>query len=272
MSAARVIGYRRAGVTGGTLGWAGLMPPFSQSVWLHGAVRLAAAFAALLGLVVAACGGGGGQPSPTPLPASPTTTATAPASPTPTSAPDTESVVLVAVGLGAYLETAVPVAVVRNAATAHSATGVRVHFAVVTPAGMTVQQTDADVGTLAPQQTSAIAGRIDLRASGDHAVATLSVAGFSDPKPQAVSAGPAACSGCPGNGPGFGSVHADLAAANGTPLPPFVSATAVCYDAGGAVVGGGTTVVAPRANGVDAPVILSNRAVRCDMYAATAGL
>lgn len=235
-------------------------------------VRLAAPSAALLTLVIAGCGGGAGQASRTPGPASPSAGATASASPTPTSAPDTESVALVAVGLGTYLETAVPVAVVRNSATAHSATGVRVHFAVVNPAGMTVQQTDAEVGALAPQQTSAIAGRIDLRASGDHAVATLSVAGFSDPKPPTITAGPAACSGCPGNGPGFGTVHAVLTAAPSAPLPPFVSATAVCYDAGGAVVGGGTTVVAPRASGVDDPVILSSRAVRCDMYAAPAGL
>lgn len=203
-------------------------------------------------------------PSPTPV-----TTVAAP-SPTPTPAPDDLVVSVVASGLGAYEETTVPVAVLRNGATAHAAQGVTVHFAVSTAAGRPALAADAHVAMILPGQTLAAAARLDLRGSGDKvAVTVTAVASWppaspgSDPRLAAtVHCRTASCA-------GFGDVLGTLP----VPLRGMpVTAVAVCRSASASIIGGDTVPFdpAPSDGAIDVAVILSSAPASCELYA-TAG-
>ena len=219
------------------------------------------AAAAALAAALAGCGSASSSSVATPRPSPPTPTRTAPATPRP--GPDTLVVAVVDRGLGAYLETTVPVAVLRNAATGHAAQGVAVHFAITTPAGRPAASADAHVGVILPGQTLAVAARVALEGAGDRVTVTVtSVAAWlsAEPGPDPGLAGSLRCrtASCSG----FADVLATLPA----PLrSAAVTATAVCRSAAGAIVGGDTdTFDPPPADGaIDVAVIISSRPAGC---------
>lgn len=229
----------------------------------------------LLRTVVAAallllCGcGSSPSPTPTPVPATPTPAPT----PTATPGPDTEQISVLQAGVGVYLLTTIPVAVVHNDAHAHAATNVDVRFAVFNPAGKPVGGTDADIPYLAPGQTMGIGGRLDQSGSGLRATAMVigeqwAVATSSTP-PLTISGTSYAAGNCGScsSGAGYGTATGTLSAAPGTTVGT-VTITAVCYR-GGAITGGGSDIKAVMAlpRQVQEPVINSTPPTRCDLYA-----
>lgn len=119
----------------------------------HEGVRLFHLSVLAVGLgSLAACG------SPPP-PATPVATATPmpsrPRTPTPTPAPDTLRVDVVSNGIGVYQAVVVPVAVLHNAATRTTVTGVSVHF-VPSRGGQPLQPLDSPAVTLHPGETLAV--------------------------------------------------------------------------------------------------------------------
>jgi len=219
----------------------------------HGLALLAPA------LILAGCGTSSARATPTP-------SATATATPTP--APDNLQVTVVSHGLGTYEQTTIPVAVVRNLATAHAAVGVHVHFTVISPAGAALATTDGDIPVIAAGETTAIAGRAELSGAGDHLKEEVTVTSWRPAEPSAgvITASDVAyrceTSYCLGYGRVVGTLSATAATS--------VTVTAVCYDAANAVIGGDTSTEATtpqRTTAVEEPVIVSVRPARCELYA-----
>lgn len=222
-----------------------------------------AAAVALATMVLSACGSTAAQPTPTPRPPTPQPTPV----PSPTEAP---SLTLTAVGLGAYELTTVPVAIVHNGSATLVATAVHVHFTVLTPAGRTVAQADADLATVPAATDGVAAARLDLAGTGDHATAAVTAVSWVQPQGVVLHAAAGACSGCPTRGAGFGNVVATLTREPAGLAPPAsVDDAAACLDSAGLLVGGGADTTQPGADGgVRIPVILSRPAVRCIAWAA----
>jgi hypothetical protein len=214
--------------------------------------------------LLAACGSTPAGPSPTPAPA------TASPTPAPTPGPDTERVDLVGSGVGVYLLTTIPIAVLHNAARLHAATTVRVRFTVLDAAGHPREAAEGDVPFIAPGQTMAVAARVEDRGSGLRVTATVLDAQWTTagPTPPLTVQGAAYTCGSCGPGPGYGTVAGTLRAAPGVTVSS-VTLTAVCDDAQGGIVGGGTSSVSvttlPRP--VEEPVIVSAAPARCELYA-----
>jgi hypothetical protein len=213
-------------------------------------------------LILAACGGGASSTA-TSTP-SPSRTLAA----TPTPAPDSLQVTVVAHGLGTYELTTVPVAVVRNAAGAHAAVGVHVHFTVLSPAGAALATTDGDIPLIAPGETTAIAGRAELSGRGDTVKEDVTVTSWRPANPAAgrIATSDVAYRCETSHCLGYGTVVGTLAATTAT----SVTVTAVCYDAANAVIGGDTSTTAASAQGtthVEEPVIVTVRPARCELYA-----
>jgi hypothetical protein len=102
------------------------------------------------GAALAACGGPPAPTSATPTPArSPTP------SPTPTPAPDTLRVDVVSDGFGVYQAVVIPVAVLHNAASRTTVTGVVAHFAP-SRGGQQLPPLDSPAVTLHPGETLAV--------------------------------------------------------------------------------------------------------------------
>jgi hypothetical protein len=204
--------------------------------------------------------------SPTPSPTA-TATATAPV------AIGTDAVEITATGLGAYLETAVPVAIVHNRSLVDIAQPVTVHFRVLNASGSEVGSADTTVARLLPDQTAAITARVGASASGGHAEAAVTARSFT---PAVTPAPPldhvdqvmVTCSGCSHGGSGDATGRLTLAGSGGSTR----TLHAACTDAGGALVGGGSEDVGlagtPEQQ-VDVPVILSANAQTCriDVFA-----
>ena len=183
--------------------------------------------------------------------------ATPSASPTP-SGPDVHTVQLVAVGLGAYEETTVPVAIVKNLSSRSAATNVVVHFRVLNRANAPVDGNDAILPELLPGATAVVAARIQFAGTGFHGDATLTPGGFSPPSAATITASPAtfSCGACGGSG--YGDVHATLTSSSPHPRSP-VSVGAACMNAAGAIVGGGFVPFHwPDAGGTSVPVVLTS--------------
>jgi hypothetical protein len=217
-------------------------------------------------VVLGACGSSPSSPSGSPTAAVPAT-----ATPSPTSAaPDTERVDVVASGIGVYLITVIPVAVLHNAATSHAATMVQVRFTVLDSAGHPREATTRTLPFIAPGQTMAIAARVE---DSGNLRATATVIGAqwesaSPTPPLTVQGARYACGSC-GPGAGYGTASGTLTAAPGVSVSS-VSLTAVCTDARGGIVGASdSTPVAvttlPRP--VQAAVIVIAPPARCDLYA-----
>ena len=180
---------------------------------------------------------------------------------------------MVASGVGVYLLTVIPVAVLHNAARAHAATTVQVRFTVLDAAGHPRETADAVVPIIAPGQTMAIAGRVedrgDLRATA--AVLGAQWQSANPVSPLSVQAVTYRCGGCAA-GPGYGTASGTLTAAPGVSVSSVVL-TGVCYDARGGIVGGDTSQVSVTRlpSPVEEPVIVSAAPARCELYASPAG-
>lgn len=215
----------------------------------------------------------GSTPGPTPTPSrSPSPTDAATPSPTPSPAADDEQVSVTASGVGDYDLQAIPVAVLRNQASAHTAESVVARFAVRHPGG--VYDLGAPPVSLAPGEVLAVAALCtDVCRGAVGTDVTVTVGGWTSGGQQALSASTAAytCgSPCAGNG-GFegdvsGTVSGSVAA--GTPVDLFAS----CTSPTGAIVGGGITqtVWSGTANPVtvSVPVLVSARPDSCALYGA----
>ncbi len=220
-------------------------------------------------MLVAGCSGSSLPPSPTATPTpKPSATATVTAAPTMT---DTEKVAVLAVGVGDYDLQAIPVAELRNQASAHAAQSVVVTFAVHHPGG--TYKLNAPAVTLAPGQTLAVSALCTDACRGatssDASVSIGSWAAATSPVfPPA--AGRWACgSPCAGSG-GFegdatGALRGDVSA--GAQVNLFAS----CTTGRGAIVGGGLTLRTWPGPGqavtVTVPVLVTRKPSSCELYA-----
>ncbi len=221
---------------------------------------------------VVACAGST-PPTVTPAPSrSPSPTDTTTPSPTPSPAADDLQVSVTASGVGDYDLQAIPVAVLRNQASAHTAGSVVVQFAVRHPGG--VYDLGAPPVSLAPGQVLAVAALCTDACRGAVGTGvTVTVGSWTSGGQQALSGWTAAytCgSPCAGNG-GFegdvsGTVSGSVAA--GTPVDLFAS----CTSTAGAIVGGGITqrVWSGETDPVtvSVPVLVSSRPDSCALYGA----
>lgn len=218
-------------------------------------------------LVLAGCASSG-----TTSTATTTTTAAPTPSATPTAAPtaDDERVVLVKAGFGAYLETTFAGGLIHNTATAHTARQVNVHVEV-TAGARHIGSTDVHLDALDPGATVPVGGRIQgSAATGESAVATITVGAWDDgATPAFVTAGAAsfACSRC-GAGAESGDVNVPITFATTAPSGLPLNLTAICTDGGGRIVGGGAQLYVPPAgarDGVtaDVPAVVSAPPIDC---------
>jgi hypothetical protein len=222
-----------------------------------------AAMAALLaGAAGLACGCAPATPTPRPSPSASATPEPSP-TPPPTEAPDVHALQLTASGLGVYLETTVPVALVHNQSTRSYVSGASVHFDVVSPAGRVLMSVDEPVPPLGPGGDGVVAARLALSGNGNAVRArvsggTWSATGRASPARQAtVSCGGHAC--VSAHQPGVASVPGSA------PLPGAFDAAALCVNGAGAVTGGGLETINATATTIIVPVILSGAAVSCQV-------
>lgn len=171
-------------------------------------------------------------------------------------------------GLGAYLETAVPVVIVHNLSLVDIARSVTVHFRVLTPSGAEAGAADTVVSRLLPDQTAAVTARVAASASGDHVDAQVSPGDFiAAPSPAAAAETVTGVSvSCPQCGSRGGSGDAQGTLTLATSESSSRSLQAACTDASGAIIGGGSAVVSAGGGptmSVDVPVILSAPAQTC---------
>ena len=224
------------------------------------AIRFARLTLAALSLatVASGCGQGSDVVPASQSPTSGTPRSGSPASSTPVPPPDQQTVQLVAVGLGAYEETTVPVAIVKNLSTRNAATNVVVHFRVLNRGNAPVDGNDATLPELLPGATAVVAARIQFAGTGFHADATLSTGGFAQPSAATITASTATftCGAC--GAAGYGDVHATLTSSDPHPRSP-VYVGAACMNAAGAIVGGGAVPFHwPDAGGTTAPLVLTS--------------
>jgi hypothetical protein len=197
----------------------------------------------------------------------PTPTPTA----TPTAAPDSEQVTVLSTGFGGFDLQVYPVAMVKNLAAAHTATGVMVSFTVQLRSG--TDQISAEPVSLAPGETLAVTVLCTdacVGATGVEATAAVSTWVTGTRTVIAGSAASFTCgSPCAGD-PGYQvSVSGSLSGqvASGT----LITVTAVCKDGTGNIVGGGSTQTL-WAGGDSAPAVLSAltttpQPASCQLYA-----
>jgi hypothetical protein len=234
---------------------------------------------AMLTLVlIAACGSASSStntPSPSPSPtATPASTPTP--APTPSADAGRDAIEITATGLGAYLETAVPVAIVHNLSLAHEARNVTVHFRVLTPSGAEAGSADTVVARLLPDQTAAISARVAASARGDRTEATVSAQDFVPAPspagaPEQVTGISVSCPQCSSGG-GSGDAVGTLALSASGGSTRLLEAA--CTDSGGAIIGGGSAEVSAGAGptmSVDVPVILSSPSQTCRIDAFPGG-
>lgn len=235
-----------------------------------GALRRATVCGVLL-LTACADATSSGAPTPTPS-ASPTAAPLPTASPTPAAGP--RRIDVVATGLGSYLETTFPVAILHSAATTDVATRVTVRLVVVSPSGRTVATADpVSVENVPPGATVVVAGRVAGALRGDRSTAAVEVAAWVEAsslptRRLAVAAGTLSCRGCSAGGSGDVTVMVS-GDTDGTTLRIGVA----CRDTAGTIVGGGSVLHpgGPPPVTVSVPVILSAAAAGCADVSATQG-
>lgn len=240
--------------------------------------------AAGMAIALTACGS---SAQPTATSSSPTAapTGSTPATPFPTAAPsptstpsptaDTEQVTVTASGVGAHYLQAIPVAVLHNQATSHTATEVVAHFTVHHPGGTFAL--DAAPVALAPGETLAVAALCTDSCQGATSTeVNVGVGGWSPgPAPAVLTAagGTYACgSPCGGGGGYTGAVTGTLSGALGAGT--LVNLFVACSDGAGAIVGGGVTQRLWPGGGaavnVSVPVLVSSLPASCQLYGAAA--
>ncbi|HEY6377690.1 MAG TPA: hypothetical protein VI316_00770 [Candidatus Dormibacteraeota bacterium] len=230
--------------------------------------RPALAFALFLTpMVLMGCGGASTASSPT---------ASRTASPPPPSAspaPGPRRIDVTATGLGSYLETTVPVAILRSASVGEVAIQVSVHLRVATPAGKETASADAGVSAIPPGASVVVTARVRGALRGNVVTAAVTVGGWvatsaAPPASLAVSAGPPSCPGCARGGSGT-----LLVTVSGTTQGTLLQVGAACRDAAGHIVGGGSALHpgGPSPVAVTVPIILSAPAAHCADVSVTPG-
>ena len=186
--------------------------------------------------LLAACG-----PVPSPSPSTPKPSPATPSA-TPSPGPENQNVEITGTGMGTFDLVAVPVAILHNDATRSSATGVVAHFQTKNGGGRNLGALDSVAVILQPGQTLGVTADCTDSCTGAAAVTvTVTVGGWVPATGAAITAGAAqyACGNC-GGGHGYGTVTGTLTGTSevkGGALTVF----AVCKNAAGAVIGGGST-------------------------------
>lgn len=206
--------------------------------------------------------------------ASPTSSPSAtppPPSATPSLMPGPRVIDVTATGLGSYLETTVPVAILHSASTGEVAARVTVHLAVTTILKRTVASTDVSVASIGPGATVVVTARVSGALRGDRVVAMVAVGEWSPASAAtptlSASAGTPNCAGCARGGSGTLTVSV-----SGDTQVGLIQVGAACRDAGGNIVGGGSALHAggPSPVIVSVPIILSAPVAACAEVSATA--
>jgi len=162
------------------------------------------------------------------------------ATPTPLP-PDTMTVSVVSVGVGTFDLAAIPVATLRNNARFHGAASVKVHF-VTHRSGRSLGSLDSVAINLAPGQTLAVTADCTDACDGATGVtATVTVSSW----PTGIGAvfttinAAYSCGPCHA-GHGYGNAHGTITPSStigaGSPVVGF----AVCHNAAGVILGGGS--------------------------------
>lgn len=221
----------------------------------------------LLPMVLTGCGG--------PSTASATTASRTPSPPPPSASPalGPRRIDVTATGLGSYLETTVPVAILRSASSGEVATQVTVHLVVTNAAGQATASADAGVSAIAPGAWVVVTARVRGALRGNAVTATVAVGGWvaasvAPPASLAASAGPPSCTACARGGSGTLPV-----VVNGATQGSLLQVGAACRNAAGHIVGGGSALHpgGPSPVAVTVPIILSAPATGCAEVSATPG-
>jgi hypothetical protein len=217
-------------------------------------------------LVVAACSG---TPAPTPTP---TPAASATPSPTPLP-PDTLTVSVLATGVGSFDLAAFPVATLRNNAAYHGAAMVVAHF-VTHRSGKALGSLESVAVNLGPGETLAVSADCTDACDGATSVGvTVTIGSWPvDPGPIfATTAARYSCAPCR-SGHGFGNAAGTLtpsaSLASGSPVVAF----AVCHNAAGVILGGGTEEFIWQGGTtlpVNVPVVINAAPASCGLGAST---
>ncbi|HVC04776.1 MAG TPA: hypothetical protein VND88_08870 [Candidatus Acidoferrales bacterium] len=233
-----------------------MLPRRSPRLWLAGAGAL----------VLAACSGTAATtPTPTPV-ASPTP------SPTPLP-PDTLTVSVLADGVGTFDLAAFPVASLKNNAAYHGAAMVVAHF-VTRRSGKALGSLESVAVNLGPGETLAVSADCTDACNGATTVSVTVTVGSWPTDVGAIFTTVAAtysCSPCrPGHGFGNarGTLKPSASLASGSPVVAF----AVCHNAAGVILGGGTEEFiwpAAASFAVDVPVVLNAAPSSCSLGAST---
>jgi hypothetical protein len=221
-------------------------------------------------LALSACSSTSG-PSPRP---SVTPSSTAAATPTATPLPpDTMTVSVVSVGVGTFDLAAIPVATLRNNARFHGAASVKVHF-VTHRSDRNLGSLDSVAINLAPGQTLAVTADCTDACDGATGVsATVTVASW----PTGIGAvfttinAAYSCGPCHA-GHGYGNVRGTLTPSSTIGSGSAVVGFAVCHNAAGVILGGGSEqFVWPggASLAVVVPVIVNSTPATCSLGAST---
>ena len=216
----------------------------------------------------------GSAPSPSPQPFS-----TATATPSPSPAADSEEVSLLSSGVGDFYLQAFPVAVLRNQASAHTASGIVVHFAVAHPGG-TFTLDSLPALSLAPGQSLAIAQLCtdSCRAATGVQVTGIDVGSWTAGGTAMVTPSPAgfACgSPCARHSGYSGTATTTVQSSSPIATATALYAAAACTDQTGNLVGGGSIFPWVWPGGASAsvavPVLVSAPPSACEIYVAETG-
>jgi hypothetical protein len=233
--------------------------------------------AMLMGTAAVVSAAGCGSPA-TPAPSA-TAAAASPAlspgaaAPTPVPAPDDRRVQVLSAGIGSFEETVIPIAVIKNHST-QAATGVAVHFRVVTPGGGLFMEVTDTTPIIGAGQTTVASARLEGQDIGGGATAVAEVGAWSTRSPAEITASPGVF-GCGRCGPrsGYGEVTTTLTTSAAFPPSPIHVAVA-CTDAAGKIVGGGSRLVPWTAEALtqaaSVPVLVNSTPAACGVGATPA--
>jgi hypothetical protein len=217
-------------------------------------------------LVLAACSGTAAS-TPTPSHAPPPT-------PTPTPLPpDTQTISVLADGVGTFDLAAFPVANLKNNASYHGSALVVAHF-VTHRSGRTLGSLDSVAVNLGPGETLAVSADCTDACNGATSVSvTVTVGSWPTSVGAIFPTVPAvySCSPCH-TGHGFGDAKATLVPSSTLASGDPVVAFAVCHNAAGVIIGGGTEEFVWQAGtslAVTVPVVINSAPASCAVGAST---
>ena len=159
-----------------------------------------------------------------------------------TGPPGVRNVAVVTAGIGAYLETVLPVAIIKNESTTESAQNLTITWTVRNSRGATFGRVAGSIAILGAGQTTVVGARMAGQDVGGTAAATVATGAWTTDVSAVITATPGGLN-CAGCGPyaGDGTVTSTLT--SDTPSPPTpLNVGAACIGANGAIDGGGSTV------------------------------